>query len=449
MNKKVIFLSTGIMMSVAAFAQKDKLKEATKQLETATASGQLKQEELATTAFSKAKEAIDLAAVNPDTKDKPETWQTKAGIYIGMQGSPKLNADNPYKEGIVALKKAIELNPKLGSDPQMIQWMANGAFYGYNDAINDFNASKYESSYNTFKQSADLLGPDKDKRFILIPEVDTIRAKSIMFAGRNAYYAALAPNAGNKSEMLSNAVVNLNSSKSSPYITNEERVNVYLNLSQAYEAQGDKTNQTAILKEALGKYPDDKNLKNMDLNMSIAGGSKDEAMQKMQAAADKEPNNADYQMNLGMLYYDAAYPKGGATSAKSAEYATKSEAAYAKAVSIDPNNGTYNFQLGSFYYNNASRIIGEMNNLGTSKADQVKYDDLNKQKDEMFKKSLPYLEKSRDVFNAKRTNKQPISTEEGKEFVNALTGLKEIYSRMDQPEKSAEAKKLLNEITAQ
>lgn len=441
MNKKIIFLSAGIMMSGIAFAQKDKLKEARNSLDAATAAQ--KSPDLAVAAYTKAKEAIDLAVVNPDTKDKPETWETKAGIYIGMQGNPKLYADNPYKEGLAALKKAIELNPKLSADPQVIQMTANGAFYGYNDGINDFNNQKYAEAYTTFKESADLLGPDKDKRFVLMPIVDTIRAKSIMFAGRNAYYASLGSNA-NKSEMLTNAVTNLGSTKSSPYITDEERVNVYLNLAASYEAQGDKTNEETILKEALAKYPDDKNLKNMDLNLAITGGSKDEAIQKMQTAADKEPNNADYQMNLGMLYYDAAYPKGAAASPKASEYTSKAEAAYIKAVAIDPNSGTYNFQLGSLYYNNASRIIGEMNNLGTSKADQAKYDNLNKQKDEMFKKSLPYLEKAKDIFNARKTK---LTSEEGREFVNALTGLKEIYSRMDQPEKSADIKKLLNEVT--
>src|ERR1700748_1274767 len=127
MNKKIIFLSAGIMMSGAAFAQKDKLKEAKNNLETATAVAQ-KSPDLAVTAYTKAKEAIDLAVVNADTKDKPETWQVKAGIYIGMQGNPKLYADNPYKEGLAALKKAIELNPKLSADPQIIQMTANGAF---------------------------------------------------------------------------------------------------------------------------------------------------------------------------------------------------------------------------------------------------------------------------------------------------------------------------------
>jgi len=441
MNKQVIFLSAGIMMSAAAFAQKDKLRDAKNNLETATTAAKASAD-LAAPAYTKAKEAIDLAVNNPDTKDKPETWLTKAGIYIGMQENPKLNADDPYKEGISALKKAMELNPKYNTDPQVIQLLVAGSFYDFNTGINQFNKGQYPLAYSTFKESADLLGPDKDKRFILTPMVDTIRAKAIMYAGRNAYYAGAA--ADGNAEMIGNAITNLSASKSSPYLEDDDKSVVYLNLAQAYEKKGDKANQTATINEGLKKYPNDQNLKNLDLNAAIQGGSQTEAIAKMEDAAAKDPKNAAYQMNLGILYYTVAYPSGGKSPADAAAYSAKAEAAYLKALAIEPENASYNFQIGSYYYNNASRAINEMNSLGTSKADQAKYDQLNKEKDEMFKKSLPYLEKARDLFNAKRTK---LNKDEGKEFINTLTGLKEIYSRMDQPEKSAEAKKLLNEIT--
>jgi hypothetical protein len=442
MNKKIIFLSAGIMMSVAASAQKDKLKEATKQLETATTAAKANAD-LATIPYTKAKEAIDLAVTNPDTKDKPETWKAKAGIYIGMQENPKLNADNPYKEGIVALKKAMELDPKLTTDKEIVQMTANGAFYAYNDGINAYNKSQFKDGYELFKQSASLLGPDKDKRFILMSVVDTIRAKSIMFMGRNAYYAALADN-GKNADMLNNAVVNLNASKTSVYLSDEEKTEVYLSLAQAYDKLGDKANQTAILKEGLQKFPNDKNLMALDLNAAITGNDQSTAIQKMQAAIDKDPSNPDYHENMGMLYYAMAYPKGGNPPAASAEYSGKAEAAYKKAIELSSDNGTYNFQLGSLYYNNASRLLEKMNALGNSKAEQAQYDVLNKQKDEMFSKALPYLEKAKDVFYKRKTS---LNTEEGKEFISTLTGLKEIYSRMDQPDKAADAKKILSEVS--
>lgn len=441
MNKKVLFLSAGIMMSAAAFAQKDKLKTATKELETATELTQKSQTSLAATSFGKAKEAIDLAVTNPETKEKPETWQTKAGIYLGMQGNEMLRADNPYKEGVAALNKAIQLNPKLSSDLAVVNMLANGAFYAYNDGIQTYNGGKYQDAYTSFKTAKDLLGEDKDKRFILMPIVDTIRAQSVMFMGYNAFYASSADEA-NANALLDDAIANLNKSKTSPYLNDAS--SIYLVLANAYQKKGDKAGQKATITEALAKYPDDKNLKALELNYAIESGSKDEAISKMEAAVAKDPKNADLHMNLGILYYAIAYPVDGTVNPKAAEYLGKTEEAYKQAVTLDPGNATYNFQLGSLYFNNASRIIGEMNKLGTSKADDAKYEQFNKDKEAEFAKALPYLEKARDIFMPR---KMKLTAEEGKEFINCLTGLKEIYIRTNQAEKAAETKKVLNEIT--
>ena len=111
MNKKTLFLAAGVMMATVSFAQKDKLKEATKELEKAIESKDKPEE--ATAAYQKAKAAIDLAVANAETSGNAKTWMTKAGIYIGMQENAKLNADNPYREGIAALRKAFELDKSM------------------------------------------------------------------------------------------------------------------------------------------------------------------------------------------------------------------------------------------------------------------------------------------------------------------------------------------------
>jgi len=437
MNKKIIFLSAGIMMSAAAFAQKDKLKEATKELDNATA---LKASaDLAAASYTKAKDAIDQAVNHPDTKDKPQTWETKAGIYIGMQENEKLNADNPYLQGIEALKKAAEMDPKWATGSAAISLTANAGFYSYNNGVNTYNKNQYSEAYKLFSQTKDLLGEDKDKRFVLMPIIDTIRAQAVMFKGLSSYYDALGDEA-NQGAKLDEAIRNLNLAKTSPYLSNES--SVYLVLAQAYEKKGDKAGQAATIQEGLKKFPNDQNLRALDLNATISGGSKEEAIKKLQDAINKEPNNPDLYMNMGILNYTIAYPSGS-TNPEAATYAAKAEENYKKAVELKPENGTYNFQLGSFYYNNASRILTAMNALGTSKADQVKYDQLNKEKDAEFAKAVPYLEKSRDIFNASRNK---LNGEEMKEFVNTLIGLKEIYSRTEQTEKSAATKKLLDEV---
>lgn len=430
MNKKTLFLAAGVMMATVSFAQKDKLKEATKELEKAIESKDKPEE--ATAAYQKAKAAIDLAVANAETSGNAKTWMTKAGIYIGMQENAKLNADNPYREGIAALRKAFELDKKLTTEQDAVSLTANAAYYSYNDGINVYNDSKFDKAYELFKTGSELLGPDKDKRFILIPDVDTVRAKSRMFMGYTALYA-------DKADV---AVPLLEEAKSSPYLTKSS--DVYMELSRAYEKLGNKEKQLATLKEGRQKFPDDKNLSAMEVNYALASGNQNEAIAKVEESIAKDPNNPDLQLNLGILYSALARPMGGAAApANAKEYSDKAEAAYKKAASLAPDNGTYHYQLGAFYFNQAADLNTHMNNLGTSKEDQKKYNEMLAKRDALFAQSLPSLEKSKDIFKAKKAN---LKGEEGRFYVGTLTALKEIYNRTDQAEKVAEVKKLLAEM---
>jgi hypothetical protein len=440
MNKKMLFLSAGIMMATVSFAQKDKLKEASKELEKATTSAKEKPDEAAA-AYQKGKAAIDAAVSHADTKDKPETWLTKAGIYIGMQENPKLNADNPYREGIAALKKAIELNKKLESDQQVVNLLANGAFYSYNDGINTYNKSKFPEAYALFKDGQELLGPDKDKRFILMPVIDTIRAQSRMFMGLVSYYDS---DNGKNTSKINDAITVLEPLKNSAYLSPDYLANIYIVLAQSYEKKGDKEKQLAAIKEAKQKFPNDQNIDALEVNYALEHGTQGDAIKKMEDAIVKNPSNPELQLNLGILYATLAKPAGGAAPpANAAEYRKSAEAAYQKAISMAPDNGTYNYQLGSYYFNQAADIITVMNNLGNSKEDQRQYTELNKQKDDLFAKALPPLEKSRGLFEAKGK----LGAEEQKSYYNCLTGLKEIYVRMDQTDKAAEIRTKINALS--
>ena len=432
MNKKMLFLATGMMAASLSYAQKDKLKEAEKELKKAVESSRDKKAEDATAAYQKAKAAVDLAAANPETSNNAKTWFTKAGIYIGMQENEKLNADNPYREGIVALKKAFELDKKLSADQEAVSVTANGAYYSYNDGINVYNNSKFGEAYELFKAGSELLGADKDKRFILIPDVDTIRAKSRMFMGYTAFY----------DDKPAVAVPLLEEAKSSPYILNS--ADVYMELSRAYEKLGNKEKQLATLKEGRQKFPDDKNLSAMEVNYALSSGNQSEAITKVEESIAKDPSNPDLQLNLGILYATLARPLGGAAPpANAKEYSDKAEAAYKKAVSLASDNAVYHYQLGAFYFNQAADLNTHMNNLGTGKEDQKKYNEMLKQRDVLFSQSLPSLEKAKELFGAKKNN---LKGEEGKFYVNSLTALKEIYNRTDQTDKVAEVKKLLAEM---
>lgn len=442
MNKKILFLSAGIMMATASFAQKDKLNEASKELDKATSIPQDRPDEAAA-AFQKGKEAIDAAVLNPETKDNPKTWLTKAGIYIGMQNNAKLNADLPYKEGVVALKKAVELNKKLESDQNVVKLFANGIIHSYNEGISSYNLNNFTAAASAFKTSIDIMGNSMSKMYIiLIPDIDTLRIKSKMYTGLSAYYAS---NNGSDKALIDEGIASLNQVKNSPLLNAENNANIYLILAQAYDKKGDKEKQLAVIKEGKQKFPDDKNLDALDVNFALDNGTQGEAIKKMEESISRNPSDPELYLNLGILYSKLARPGGGAAPpANAAEYNTKAEAAYQKTLSMAPENAVYNYQLGSFYFNQAADLITRMNNLGGSKAEQKEYDVLTVQKDGLFAKALPALEKSTNLFKAKGAG---IKGEERKIYFDALTGLKEIYSRTDQSEKANAVKELINKMS--
>jgi hypothetical protein len=422
MNKKVLFLAAGVLLATGSFAQKDKMKEASKELKKAQeAKTKTPPDEAATREdYQKAKEAIDAATTHADTKDNADAWFTKAAVYIGMQDQSELNADQPYREGIVAIKRAFELNKKLENNDQAPMMLANAAFFAYNDGIQHYNNSKFSEAYEYLKSGADILGPDKDRRFITIPIIDTIRAQTKMFMGFTAFYA----------QNYDAAIPLLKEMQTSPYVANES--NVYLILAEAYKAKGNKEQQLAVIREAKKKFPDDKNVAAAELNYFIESGKQEEITSKLEEAAANDPQNPELQLNMGIVYSGMAVGDK-VTEAQAKEFNSKAEAAYKKAVALAPNNGVYNYQLGAYYYNQAAEINGEMNNLGVSKAEQLKYEELLQKRNALFALALPALEKSNEAFSA-RPNK--LSGEERKYFFNCLSALKEIYVIQDDNEKA-------------
>ncbi|MFT4062171.1 MAG: tetratricopeptide repeat protein [Edaphocola sp.] len=432
MNKHIFLLSTGLLLAGGALAQKDKLKDAAKELDKAILFQQTKKNADAVTSLKNAKEAIDAASENAETNTKAETWTTKAGIYMAMQQEEQLNQDKPYKTAIAALRKAFEIDKKLESDPKVVSLLANAVFYSFNDGIHVYNASQYADAFALFQQARQLAGPDKDKRFVLMPIIDTVRAQSSMFMAYTAYY-------DKKPDV---AISELEEAKKSPYLANHT-ANMYLVLIQAYAQKGDKEKQLAAIKEARAKFPEDKNIEALELNYALQSGSQKEAIEKMEQAIAKNPSNPELYMNLGILYNTLAKPATGNPPANAQEYRDKAEAAYKKTVELSPENATYNFQLGTFYFNQAADLINAINQLGMSKEDEKKAAAMDKQKTQLFVRALPYLEKSRSIL---QPQKDSLKGEAFKTYVNTLTGLKEIYNRMDQEEKAGEVRKLLNEL---
>ena len=101
----------------------------------------------------------------------------------------------------------------------------------------------------------------------------------------------------------------------------------------------------------------------------------------LEYATEKDPENAELQYNLGVI----------AAEAKDVANAKKY---YQRAVELDPNYTNAYINLAALILGQEESIINEMNNLGTSAADDRRYDELREERKQLYYEAIPYLEKA-------------------------------------------------------
>ena len=164
-----------------------------------------------------------------------------------------------------------------------------------------------------------------------------------------------------------------------------------------------------------------------ELNYYLLSGKIKEAINNLDIAISKDPNNEVLYYNKGTLYDNlTTTDKPKATDAEKKEYTEKAEAAYKKALEINPSYFDALYNIGAMYFNIAANI----NNAASDIKDQKKYDAEVKKADDVFKQSLSYLEKADQVGSTDKVT-----------YKTLLQTLQTLYLMTEQPEKAAAIKK--------
>ncbi len=422
MLKKILLLSIAIGVTSFSYGQRSKLREANRELNSAQEALILQQEDKALAAFIKAKEAIDLAVDNEPTATDAKAWLAKANIYVNMQDMEAYQNEDLYEEAIKAVHKALELNPKLENSDEITLLFYQTGIAAYNKGISAYNESRFQDSYKNFHGVLKALGDKPSDRFEKYPNTDTIRSNSTMLLGFNAYYL----------EKDEEVIKILTEASQDPILDNQP--NIYLILYQVHERKGNKEQQLATIQEAIKRYPDDENMKRLELNYYIESGNQSEMIKKLEESAAADPNNAELHFNLGIVYAEMAQPaETGKYPEKADEYNQKAEQAYRKTLEIDQNDGKFNYQFGAFYFNRAVEYNKEMNDLPLT--EKVKMDELSQKRDEYFEKAIPFLEKSRSIYKNKS---KELESREKTFYMQALQALSRIYATQNELEKANE-----------
>jgi tetratricopeptide (TPR) repeat protein len=151
------------------------------------------------------------------------------------------------------------------------------------------------------------------------------------------------------------------------------------NIALIYIAKGENEKAAAAMKDARKENPDDLGLLISEANIMLKLDKKDEFKRLMEEATTKDPSNAELQYNLGVI----------AAEGDDKESAMKY---YKKAIELNPDYADAHNNMAVLILEKDQEIIEKMNALGTSAADNKKYDEYKLQRLDVYKEALPHLE---------------------------------------------------------
>ena len=169
-------------------------------------------------------------------------------------------------------------------------------------------------------------------------------------------------------------------------VTDSKFPEIVKNIALIYKELGQNDKALAAIEAARSSNPDDVGLIITAANIYFELGNKEAFKVAMSQAIEKEPNNAVLYYNLGVV---------------SAELGEKDIAIsyYQTSIDLDPSNENSYLNLVALILDGEEDIVSEMNSLGTSRADNMKYDELKESRENLYKQTVPILKDLIDINN--------------------------------------------------
>lgn len=334
--------------------------------------------------FAKAEALINEALTNPETKDKPETWDVAGLIQKKRSEKEMENAylRKPY-DTLQVYNSALNMCKYYFKCDELAQipdekGKIKNKFRKSNSAsilaergnlinggIQFFNQDKNKEAFEFFATYVDVASsPMFEKENLL--ETDTVLPQI-------AYYASLA---AAKMEDYPNVL------KYAPYAQNDKEVGKYAMefISTALKAEGDTVKWVNSLKEGIQKYPEHPFFFGHLIDYYSNNNKYDEAMQFADEMLAKDPNNTFYLYVKGYLYHNMK------DYDKAIEF-------YTKTVEVDPNYAEAFSNLGLIYCLQAQ----DFSEKATTDVNDPKYKADQVTLKSFYEKAKPNYEKARQL----------------------------------------------------
>ena len=201
-------------------------------------------------------------------------------------------------------------------------------------------------------------------------------------------------------------------------MTQSKKGEVLRNMTLIYIDNGEDEKASKLMSNARKENPDDTSLMRAEANMAYKMGDKQLYSELMQNIAESDPDNPEVFYNLAVSNAEI-----GETE-KAIEY-------YNRAIELKPDYASALINLAVLKLSEEETIVSEMNNLGTSSADNAKYEKLKEKRQQMYADVVPTLEKAKEL--------RPDDPE-------IIRTLMNIYSQLGEDAKFKELKSRLAEL---
>ena len=388
MKGKYVLLASALLISVATFAQKDQIKAAEKALK-----GGKSQE-----AVTILMEAESLIANAPDA-EKAQFFFVKGNALLDLanknvDASTNLSLAAKAYQDLIAAEKA---SGKVKFSTQASASITDIKFKLINSAIADSKVDKHSDSA---KKLYDAYLLDKKDTINLYYSASTYvnakeydkalelydNLKTLNYSGKGTSYFAVNKLTTQEDFFTTvqerDRMVKLGThEKPRTEVVPSKRGEIYKNMALILVEKGKTEEAKKAISEARLANPEDTSLTLTEANLYLETKDFDMYKKLIAEVLEKNPNDVELIFNLGVL----------SANAKNTDEAEKY---YKKVIEINPKYINAYINLAAMKLENEKAIIDEMNKLGTSTKDMKRYDDLKKKREELFKSTIPYLEKA-------------------------------------------------------
>ncbi|TBN06777.1 tetratricopeptide repeat protein [Hyunsoonleella flava] len=378
--KKQLIIALAISISTFSFAQKKELKAVEKAIKANN--------------FAEAKSA--LAVVEPMLGALDDKLMAKynylKGVALYANGAGT-NAD---------MAKAMEFLNKAKDDyktevTELEASMLNKTLEKGNKA---YETKKYDVASEYFEQAYNLRSQDTTYLYyaaataVNVPDYDRAlqlyqKLKDLNYTGIQKQYYAVNVETNQKEtfndkNMRDLSVKSKTHKDPSQGTSDSKRGEIVKNVALIYISKGDNEKAIQAIKDAKAEAPNDINLILSEANIYYKMGDTEKFKELMETATTLDPDNPELQYNLGVISADSDQPD------EALEY-------YKKTIELDPNYLNAYINSAAVVLGREKDLIEEMNGLGTSAADDKRYEELREERQNLYRKAIPYLSKALEI----------------------------------------------------